>query len=147
MENDDPWHPTDLPEVVPGSYPEAHAYIRPRNEPGEMDPKYIAFDQTGKEMVEENPISPTSPSDVETPVAAPASSERGQEDAPEEKRPRMICGFAARTFWIVLVVAIIVVGAAIGGGVGGGIAASKAQRDSQAAVSSSRHVLLITHFE
>jgi hypothetical protein len=147
--SDDQWRPSDLPEVVPRSYPEAHAYIRPRNEPGEMDPKYIAYDQTGMEVVEDKPMSPTSPHDIETPVTPKIDAPTQEEPPPEENRPRTICGFAARTFWIVLVVSIVVIAAAIGGGVGGGIAASKAQHDSQITSSSSasRHVLLIAHHE
>ncbi|KAI1848894.1 hypothetical protein JX266_005322 [Neoarthrinium moseri] len=127
--------PSDLPEVVPQNYPIAHAYIRPRIEPGEPAPKYLAYDQTDKEAVDRADIvSPLTPAGLQIPDSP---VQRGQQPAdddsvPTEKPRRKICGFAARKFWIVLLLALIVIAAAIGGGVGGGIAASKAQRDRDA---------------
>ncbi|KAI0133486.1 hypothetical protein BJ170DRAFT_689898, partial [Xylariales sp. AK1849] len=116
-------YPSDLPEVVAPNYPIAHAYLRPRKEPGETAPKFLAYDQTDKEAIDEEVVSPTTP-------ATTATDEAKEEGAPPEKAPSTICGFAARTFWIVLGVAIIVITAAIGGGVGGGIAASRSQHES-----------------
>jgi hypothetical protein len=115
--------PSDFPEVVPVTYPEAHAYIRPRNEPGLFAPKYLAYDQIGKEVVDEEANSPS------TTVGGTDGSGNGG-PLPAENSRRTICGFALRTFWIVVVLAIVVVAAAVGGGVGGGIAASKSQHES-----------------
>lgn len=47
----------------------------------------------------------------------------GQNGAPPKKR---ICGFTARTFYIILALAVIVVIAAIGGGIGAALASKKA---------------------
>ena len=56
-------------------------------------------------------------------------------------RDGRICGLARRTFWIVFVVAaIVIVAATVGGGVGGSIAAKNANKskDNQRLVSSRR---------
>jgi hypothetical protein len=64
---------------------------------------------------------------------------------PEQKAPpetsfpkRIICGLAARNFWILaLIIAIIVIGAAVGGGVGGSLASKRSKTASSLASSSS----------
>lgn len=43
------------------------------------------------------------------------------------RRPRTICGLQKKTFWLLLVLAIVVIGAAVGGGVGGAMAVNNAK--------------------
>jgi hypothetical protein len=129
-------HEDYLPEVVNVDYPEPYAYVRQRNEPGDT-PLYLAFDQTGKEAVDGEVISPSTPYDFHAPAKG-VIDEPPEEGLPAEEKPHTIFGFAAKTFWVVLILSVVVIAAAIGGGVGGGIAATQHNSsDAQLVTSSS----------
>ncbi|KAH6647416.1 hypothetical protein BKA67DRAFT_539283 [Truncatella angustata] len=115
--------PSTLPEVVQPSYPEAHGYIRPRNEPGEKAAKILAYDLVGKE-VKHDTASPL------TSDGAHLIYQQTVQSMPKEPPSEKIVSetskhlFRGCTPWRLLVLAVIVILAAVGGGVGGGIAAS-----------------------
>jgi hypothetical protein len=51
----------------------------------------------------------------------------------EQDQPRTICGLRKRTFWIVAIVALIILVAVIGGGVGGALASKKSDTKAETA--------------
>lgn len=127
--------PSDLPEVVPNCYPESYAYIRPRNEPGEIPGKCLAYDQTQKEVKLEDIVSPLSKKDTfSKPLpSTPGGSEKDEENVLPQKPTATICGLPRRLFWLILIMGSVVVMAAVGGGVGGALAAaSRSQHDTSA---------------
>lgn len=122
--------PSDLPEVVPQSFPEAYGYVRARVEPGEKEPKYLAYGQAGMEVKNDivSPLSPVDTHDVEI-AAQSLPEEPSSEDTSSAKSKHLLRGF---TPWRVLILAVVVILAAVGGGVGGGIAASRSQSSTTA---------------
>lgn len=132
--------PSDLPEVVQPSYPEAYGYVRPRAEPGEKAEKILAYDQTGKEV--HSDILGTL--NCETAYQAgqfvvPALEERRLEKPSYEKTKHRLRGCTA---WRLVLLAVVVIMAAVGGGVGGGIASTKSQQafNNPVTVTMSRYV-------
>lgn len=87
------------------------------------------------------PVSALSPTETNagTPDAqadsGAAAAEEGRADQAPGKEEAKVCGMRKRTFWIVLVGAIVVVLAAIGGGVGGGLSARNSGSSSSDAPS------------
>jgi hypothetical protein len=55
----------------------------------------------------------------------PGSLEDGSLKIKAPKEPKKICGVASKTFWLLVVVALLVIGGAISGGVGGWLANKK----------------------
>lgn len=70
-------------------------------------------------------VSPLDTADLETfvPAVTDAPSESLQKEAPS------MCGLRRRTFWILLIVSVVIVGATVGGGVGGVMAKRSAGQD------------------
>ncbi|KAH7020901.1 uncharacterized protein B0I36DRAFT_367377 [Microdochium trichocladiopsis] len=153
----------ELPEVFnPSSAPGATsdhgyssnlAYSHNFHAPGGPAEKIPAFDTADKEVVHwpaDNGSPATTAVHNATESSATAElgsshkdkgSGRGDDDTElagggdTTRKPKLICGFPAKMFWLVIVVAVLVVAAAVGGGVGGGIAAGKGKSgDSDTAV-------------
>ncbi|KAF2448904.1 hypothetical protein P171DRAFT_428895 [Karstenula rhodostoma CBS 690.94] len=55
----------------------------------------------------------------------------GSEDRSAPESSPMICGVRRSTFWLAIILGVVVVAAAVGGGVGGSLAVSNAKSDAQ----------------
>ncbi|RYP72011.1 hypothetical protein DL771_004480 [Monosporascus sp. 5C6A] len=123
----------DLPEVVVSHLPEAYAYVNEgrRVEPGESPPKFLAIDQAQKEVAYPNSPEVISghgftAAGAEGDHVSPTNAEQSlSSDGKRKHTQETICGCSTKTFWVILVLALIIMGAAVGGGVGGGMAASR----------------------
>lgn len=127
----------NLPEVVPDFSPQAlskDAAAQHLDQFTERDPKYpVILDDTPKLAKEDDgspvvapaaavspettlPWEPQSATDQgRTPIEPPSGAGDGEEGG-------KIFGMKRRTFWIVLITAIVVLAIALGGGLGGGLA-------------------------
>ena len=142
----------NLPEVVPDQSPQVLSAVEARYFAPELDvrdPKYpVTYDNAPKYTapLETYPSVGGHPQDYTSPVSSipwePASTggDRSAFGTYESKnKEQRICGLKKRVFWILLVIAMIVVAAGVGGGVGGGIATarSKSSGDPEGAVATS----------
>jgi hypothetical protein len=92
--NSPPYYPSEQPGLEVGRPPGQHQYAGHKQEQSPYNE--AAF----KEAIHDPPYA-------------------GLEPVPPH--PSRLCGLTKRTFWIVLALAILVIGAALGGGLGGGL--------------------------
>lgn len=81
-------------------------------------------DSEGLQVVET--YTESKPRYGQIPVQSQTSPEVASADA-----PRRICGLRVVTFWLVVVILVLVVGAALGGGIGGGLASKNGDSESE----------------
>lgn len=91
------------------------------------DAPNVAYHEDGLEVQHQGysvPFSHNPPPGLQKP---PTESWTGYPGHEQTQRGRTICGLQHQTFWLLIVLAIVVVGAAVGGGVGGSLAVQAAR--------------------